>query len=186
MPRETEGRFNFVRNAEEVEKEKLLEAWKKMTPKQKQQYLDEMEAEKLASRMAGVQRENQKSAEQTLLKAKLAIEFLTLNNIEVTATTVSQQAKISRSYIYKNTEIKQMIDNYKEYNEELKRVRRVAKKQGIYTPTDKTDSPTLNYHLHTKLIENYVHEYQTLKALNAFMEEKIADTKRQIAKKTKS
>lgn len=76
MPRETEGRFNFARNAEEVEKEKLLEAWKKMTPKQKQQYLDEIEAEKLANRMAGVQKENQKSAEQTLLKAKLAIEFL--------------------------------------------------------------------------------------------------------------
>lgn len=79
-----------------------------------------------------------------------------------------------------------MIDNYKEYNEELKRVGKAAKKQGVYNPTDTTDSPTLNYYLHTKLIENYVHEYQTLKALNAFMEEKIADTKRQIAEKMKS
>lgn len=182
----TDGRIDLNRIAEEAEKQKLLEAWRKMTPRQQQKYLAELEKEKLANRMAGVQKENQKSADQALLKAKLAIEFLKLNGMEITPTTVSQQAKISRSYIYKNAEIKQIIDNCKEYNQELKRIEKEAKKQRLYSPTDVADSPTLNYHLHTKLIENYIHEYQTLKALNAFMEEKISDVKKQIEEKTKS
>lgn len=180
----TDGRINLDRIANEVEKQKLLEAWKKMTYEQQQEYLKELEEEQQESnRMSGIEKENKKSADDAFFKAQLGIEFLKLNNIPVTPTNLSQHAGISRSYIYKNKKIKRLIDKCKSYNDELKRIETEAKKAGVYSPTGQNDSSTLNYHLHVKLIESYVHEYQTLKALNKFMEEKIATVKQQIEQK---
>lgn len=180
----TDGRINLNRIAEEAEKQKLIDAWKEMTYEQQQAYLKELEEEQQESnRMSGIEKENKISADDAFLKAQLGIEFLKLNGIPVNPTTLSQHAGISRSYIYKNKKIKKLIDKCKSYNDELKRIETEAKKAGVYSPTTSKDSPTLNYHLHVKLIESYVHEYQTLKALNKFMEEKIADVKQQIEEK---
>lgn len=182
----TDGRINLNRIAEEAEKQKLIDAWEKMTYEQQQAYLAELEEEQQESesnRMSGIEKENKKSADDALLKAQLGIEFLKLNGIPVNPTTLSQHAKISRSYIYKNKKIKKLIDKCKGYNDELKRLETEAKKAGVYSPITPKDNSTLNYHLHVKLIESYVHEYQTLKALNKFMEEKIADVKQQIEEK---
>lgn len=181
----TDGRINLNRIAEEAEKQKLIDAWKEMTYEQQQAYLKELEEEQQESnRMSGIEKENEKSANDAFLKAQLGIEFLKLNNIPVNPTTLSQHAGISRSYIYKNKKIKRLIDKCKSYNDELKRLEIEAKKQGFYSsPTTSKDDSMLNYHLHVKLIESYVHEYQTLKALNKFMEEKIASVKQQIEEK---
>ncbi len=179
-----DGRINLDRIAKEAEEQKLREAWSKMTYEQQQAYLAELEEEQQESnRMSGIEKENEKSAADALLKAQLGIEFLKLNHFPVNPTTLSQHAGISRSYIYKNKKIKRMIDKCKDYNAELKRLETEAKKAGLYSPTNSKDNSALNYHLHVKLIESYVHEYQTLKALNRFMEDKIADVKKQIEEK---
>lgn len=184
MGRRGEGYHNINKIADERERKELLKAWAEMTHEQQQAYLKEIEEEQQESnRLSGLEKENQKSADDALLKASLGIEFLKLNGFPITPTSLSQHAKISRSYIYKNKQIKKMIDECKDYNDNLKQLETEKKKVGLYSPTDPKDDATLNYHLHVKLIESYINEYQTLKALNKFMEEKISDVKKQIVEK---
>ena len=76
-----DGRINLDRIAKEAAEKRLRETWSKMTYEQQQAYLAELEEEQQESnRMSGMEKENKKSADDALLKAKLGIEFFKIKS----------------------------------------------------------------------------------------------------------
>jgi len=120
----------------------------------------------------------QKSNDSNFTKSGTAAErvSLAIQNLQATfqpinPTTVASASGVHRSYIYKNAAIKSLIDSYSAYNKELKD-----------NPPKNPDEniKTITYHLHLKLMEAYVHEYQLLKYQNSRMEKQIAALKKEL------
>lgn len=115
--------------------------------------------------------ENERRSKQAVAKAKLVINQMYLNNEVITATTVAEKAGLSRSFLYKNPEIKELIQSYKEHNSEVKKMRTHAPDGSLEIP----DDDYTHFQLYTKLMENYILEYQILDYENQKLENEIAE-----------
>lgn len=104
-------------------------------------------------------------------RVSLSVQLLEATFQPITPTTVAYVSGVHRSYIYKNTAIKSLIERYNSYNEDLKK-----------NPPNNIEHKIelITYHLHMKLMEAYVHEYQLLKYQNACMEKKITSLKKEL------
>ena len=175
------------KSKEYYDKQAKKEAFDKLTFEEQRAYMmdDYMKTHRksIDEHLKELSEPNRRSHEETLTKAKLAIEMLIANGFKVTPTNVANQSGISRSYIYKCDEIKKMIDDCKEHNERVKHNTELKKKYKLTAPTYSVDQTVLNYQLHMKLMESYVHQYQLLKAQNKYMEEKIEELKNKAANK---
>ena len=126
--------------------------------------------------------ENERRSKQAVIKAKLVINQMYLNYEVITATTVAEKAGLSRSFLYKNKEIKELIQSYKEHNSEVKKKRTHAADGSLEIP----DDDYTHFQLYTKLMENYILEYQILDYENQQLEKEIDELKSRIAEKKAS
>lgn len=104
------------------------------------------------------------------LKVSVAIDALISSYQKITPTTVSFVSGVQRSYLYKNESIKKLIASYDTYN------------NGLDTEPYNMEHKIklINYQLHMKLMESYIHQYQLLTFQNEYMEKEIASLKEEL------
>jgi len=104
------------------------------------------------------------------LKVSVAIDALISAYQKITPSTVSFVSGVQRSYLYKNESIKKLIASYDTYNNDLDKEPFINEKQ----------IKLINYQLHMKLMESYIHQYQLLTFQNEYMEKEIASLKEEL------
>lgn len=104
------------------------------------------------------------------LKVSVAIDALISAYQKITPSTVSFVSGVQRSYLYKNESIKKLIASYDTYN------------NGLDTEPYNMEHKIklINYQLHMKLMESYIHQYQLLTFQNEYMEKEIASLKAEL------